>query len=225
MTTSVPFYLDFISPYSYLAWVQLRRRENALALQLEARPVLFAGLLDAHGTLGPAEIEAKRKYVFVDCLRKAAALQIPLKPPFGHPFNPLLPLRLATAAGPQDRSTVVDLLYSATWEDGIEVSDATALAAYLDQHASKLDFGGLFGRATSPEVKLALRQETQDAVGAGVFGVPSILVQSELFWGVDSLDALETTLARGSLVTDEMRKEWQAVQPLAQRKRETRASD
>ena len=96
-------------------------------------PVLFAALLDAHGTKGPAEIPAKRVYTYRDAYRKAHRLGLPtLRPPPSHPFNPLLALRVASLPLARvDQRRLIDALFAATWTlgTGIEAPDAVAAAA------------------------------------------------------------------------------------------------
>ncbi|KNC73337.1 hypothetical protein SARC_14104, partial [Sphaeroforma arctica JP610] len=90
---------------------------NSLAVEVtfDYIPTLFAGLLNAHGQLGPAEIKPKHKFVFKDAIRKAKKdHNLDLKFPPAHPFMPLPSLRLATALR-QDQhplySTVVENIY------------------------------------------------------------------------------------------------------------------
>lgn len=71
------FYFDFISPYAYLAWTQLPALAARHERELVPVPVLFAALLNAHGQKGPAEIPAKRIYLFKDVCRKAHLLGLP----------------------------------------------------------------------------------------------------------------------------------------------------
>ena len=89
------WYFDFVSPFAYLQSEQLA----ALAPRITVRykPVLFAGLLDANGQKGPAEIPAKRAFTYRFVLWQAKKLRVPLKFPPEHPFNPLPLLRLAIA--------------------------------------------------------------------------------------------------------------------------------
>lgn len=99
MSEPISFHFDYLSPYAYLAWTQL----HALAAQ-DGRdvlpvPTLLAALLDHSGSRGPAEIPAKRVYIFKDALRSARVLGLPLAPPPRHPFNPLLAL-LSLAPAP-----------------------------------------------------------------------------------------------------------------------------
>src|SRR6266850_749715 len=55
--TTVRFYFDYVSPNAYVAWTQLPAVADRYGAAIEPCPVLFAGLLDAHGRLGPAEVE------------------------------------------------------------------------------------------------------------------------------------------------------------------------
>ena len=93
--TTVKFYFDVISPYAWLAWrplVGIVARHN---LNLQPVPVLFAGLLQANGQLGPAEIPRKRLWLIKDVMRRAASQGLKVSVPPTHPFNPLLALRVA----------------------------------------------------------------------------------------------------------------------------------
>jgi len=89
---AVRFYFDFVSPNAYLAWTQLPALAAQYGTAIEPVPVLFAGLLEAHGQLGPAEMPAKTRWMVRNNLRKAARLGVALNPPAFHPFNPLLAL-------------------------------------------------------------------------------------------------------------------------------------
>ena len=188
------FYFDFISPYAFIAWTQVHAIAERNGRVLRAVPVLFAGLLDAHGTKGPAEIPAKRTYTFRDAYRKAHRAGLPaLRPPPSHPFNPLLALRVASM--PLDtimKRKLVDALYEATWirGTGIETPEAVAEAA----SRAGLDGAALVRDAQTPEAKQRLREATEEAVANGVFGVPTVLVDGEIFWGTDGLELVEQFL-------------------------------
>ena len=60
----ITFYLDFISPYAYLAFEQLPKALEGLSYSVRYRPVLFAGMLKHYGQLGPAEIAPKRDWTY-----------------------------------------------------------------------------------------------------------------------------------------------------------------
>ena len=82
-------YLDFISPYAYLAFERLPRALEGLSYQVSYRPILFAGLLQHHGQLGPAEIAPKRDWTYRQVLWLAREHGIAMDLPAAHPFNPL----------------------------------------------------------------------------------------------------------------------------------------
>ena len=89
----ITFYLDFISPFAYLAFEKLPETLLGLNYQVTYKPVLFAAMLSQHGQLGPAEIPAKRDWTYRHVLWLAHTHQVPLHMPAAHPFNPLALLR------------------------------------------------------------------------------------------------------------------------------------
>lgn len=188
--SEVRFVFDFISPYAYLAWTQVHRVVERGGGTVRIEPVLFAGLLNHHGQKGPAEIPSKRIYVFKDTLRRAALLQVPLAPPPTHPFNPLTALRAVIAAPDEKKRALVDGLFDATWGDAERkgVEDPEVVAAVADSIG--LDGAALVAQTKDADVKDALRANTEDAIRAGVFGVPTMRVGDELFWGLESLELL-----------------------------------
>jgi 2-hydroxychromene-2-carboxylate isomerase len=188
------FYFDFISPYAFIAWTQINAIAERNGRTVTAIPVLFAALLDAHGTKGPAEVPAKRTYTFRDAYRKAHRAGLPpLRLPPSHPFNPLLALRVASLPlASVERRRLIDALYAATWSlgTGIETAEAVAAAA----QAAGLDGDALVRAAQEPEAKQRLREATEEAVARGVFGVPTVVVDGELFWGTDGLEHVEACI-------------------------------
>src|SRR5512145_1473206 len=90
------FCFDYISSNAYLAWVRLPELRQRFDLRIEPVPVLFAGLLEANGQLGPAEIRPKARWMAKNNQRKAGILGVRLRPPAFHPFNPLVPLRVSS---------------------------------------------------------------------------------------------------------------------------------
>ena len=214
--TTVRCYADPISPYAWLALTDLERIEAAGA-RVVLVPVLFAGLLNAHGNIGPAEDEAKRRYLFRDVMREAARRGLPFAGPPGHPFNPLLALRMCTAVADDARRRALFIAFlRATWERGENLMDeATLVRLAID---AGLDGAALSAAAQSPVVKQALADATARAVGDGVFGVPTFQVEGELFWGADRIDALLWRL-QGNGIDEDALREFVGRKPLAQRKR------
>lgn len=215
----IRFYFDYISSNAYLAWTQLPRLAEKHGYTIEPVPVLFAALLEAHGQLGPAEIPAKALWTAKNNLRKAALLGIPLNPPAFHPFNPLLALRVSSLPlEPNSRTAVISALFRAVWVEGLHVSEPPI----VERLADELGLGGaaLVAEARSPAAKDRLRQQTNDAIARGVFGVPSMEVGEELFWGYDDFPYLEPLLAGRDLLDPvEWRKWLESPRPSAVRSR------
>lgn len=86
------WYFDFVSPYSYLHWQKLKQLPQFA--QIQTVPIAFGAVLHHLGNLGPAEIPAKRRFMYRQLLWTAQAEGTPLRFPPGHPFNPLSALRL-----------------------------------------------------------------------------------------------------------------------------------
>ncbi len=191
---SADWYFDFISPFSYLQCEQLPTLERSIRIRY--RPVLFAALLAAHGHKGPAEIASKRRFTYRFVVWQAAKLGIALKFPAVHPFNPLSLLRLAIVADCEP--SAVRRIFRFVWRDG-RLGDLPIEWAEL---ISELDIPDAASRIASSEVKDALKKNTANAIARGVFGVPTLAIGDELFWGVDATAMAADYVAQGCKFTD-----------------------
>ena len=189
------FYFDPISPYAALGFEALPEALAGHSVEVVYRPILFAALLQALGQKGPAEIEAKRRWTFRQVAWLAHRQGIVLDPPAQHPFNPLPLLRLAWAcAAPEGQPGdtpgrwVVEQLFHHVWRGaGADASDGGRLAALTERLAPAQDPAG-------EAVKQRLRSETEAALAAGVFGVPTVEFEGRLFWGQDALPMLRAAM-------------------------------
>ncbi|MBA3902308.1 MAG: 2-hydroxychromene-2-carboxylate isomerase [Rhodocyclaceae bacterium] len=174
------WYFDFISPFAYLQSEALGRFDGRLAVR--PVPVLFAGLLRHWGQKGPAEMMPKRRFTYRQVQWLAEKNGIPLRFPPQHPFNPVRALRLAVAL---DASLdAIHEIFRFIWREGRDINAPEAWA----ELARRLDVADLDARCNAPEVKDRLRQNGEEALAAGVFGVPTLAVGGELFWGFDAGD-------------------------------------
>ena len=176
------WYFDFISPYAYLQFHQLDRLPKDIDLRL--RPVLFAGLLNHWGQLGPAEIPAKKAHTFLLTRWRAGRLDLPFRAPPRHPFNPLALLRLALAL--QSERTAVGAIFDHVWGEGRDAQDPKALR----ELAAKLGVKNLEAAIGEASIKSALRANTSAAIEAGVYGVPSFRIGERIFWGDDMFEMM-----------------------------------
>lgn len=186
----ITFYLDFISPYAYLAFEKLPEALLGHSYSVSYQPILLAALLKHHGQLGPAEIAPKRDWTYRQVLWLARQQGVDLQLPASHPFNPLALLRLAVACAPQGLPNrhVCETLFKHVWHGGLEATDAQRLQSVTQQLAPQ--------RALeSDAVKAQLKAHTEAAIAHGVFGVPTFEVDGKLFWGLDALPMLRDYLA------------------------------
>jgi 2-hydroxychromene-2-carboxylate isomerase len=190
----VSWVFDVISPFAYLALPRLA--ELPPQAELRVVPVLLAALLEQFGQRGPAEIPSKRRFTYRFVLWRARRLGLPLRMPPSHPFNPLPALRLVIAAGSDLRAAGTVL--QAVFRDGRDVSDAAVIA----ELATQLQVEDARSALADPAVKQRLRDNTQWAAARGVFGVPTLVIGSELFWGHDAFDMALDYLARPQSFAD-----------------------
>ena len=188
------WYFDFVSPFAYLQSEQLA--SLAPRVSIRYRPVLFAGLLGASGQKGPAEIPAKPAFTYRFCIWQAKRLGIRLKFPPQHPFNPLPLLRLAIAC--DSTPDAVHRIFRFVWRDG-RLPDLPIEWAEL---VGELGAHDADARIATAEVKDELRRNTDTAIARGVFGVPTLAIGGELFWGADATQMAADYVAAGCRFDD-----------------------
>jgi 2-hydroxychromene-2-carboxylate isomerase len=187
MNDSARWYFDFVSPFAYL---QLRKVLGwTERLEITPVPIAFGAVLQHCGQLGPAEIPGKREFTYRFVQWNAEASGTPLRFPPAHPFNPLAALRLCIAAGTTWQS--VEAIYRHIWRDG----RAGTTAAELADVGRALGIADVETVTQTDAVKATLRENTDAAIADGVFGVPTLRVRSELFWGNDATPMIEEWLS------------------------------
>lgn len=206
---TITFYFDFISPYAYLAFEELPKALAGLSYSVRYKPVFFGGLLQHTGQLGPAELPGKREWVYRQTQWLAHAQGIPFAMPAAHPFNPLPLLRLAVAtdsAGEPNRY-VCETIFRHVWVGGADAADPARLADLAAAlHAARAPY-------LEPQAaKDRLTQHTQEAIAAGVFGVPTCAIDDRVFWGLDALPMLRAYLDHDPALDDSR---WQSVADVA----------
>jgi 2-hydroxychromene-2-carboxylate isomerase len=184
---TLTFYYDFSSPYAYLGATQVERvarDAGAPGVIIRWRPILVGALFNAIGTPNVPLDEfpaAKRSYMLRDLLHWASHWDVP----FRFPMRTVAPLRMvyaAEAAG-GDVAALTHALFRAYWVDNRDLADPAVLATLGD--VAGID---------APAVKAALRAATDEAIAAGVCGVPSFVARGQLFWGQDRLELVSRTL-------------------------------
>jgi 2-hydroxychromene-2-carboxylate isomerase len=194
--SGVTFYFDLGSPFAYLT---AERLEKHLPGPIAWQPVLLGGIFKLNGrsswALGDAE---RRKAGMADVERRAREYGLsPLRWPDPWPSDYLFAMRVATYAFHVDERGREFALqaFRAAFQEGwdLNISERVldvAAAAGIDRQTATEAAG-------DPTVKAALRSATDAAHARGVFGVPTLAVGEELFWGDDRL--VDAVLASNSI--------------------------
>jgi 2-hydroxychromene-2-carboxylate isomerase len=189
--TKAKWYFDFISPFAYLQFARFPQPPNNL--EITPVPAVFGAILQHWGQLGPAEIPPKRRFVYRFFQWNADQLGIPFTMPPMHPFNPIPALKLCTAAGAdiENTRTVFDLIYG----KGIQPDSPEGIQLIGDA----LSIPHPESAMQDPVIKNTLRANTAQATSDGVFGVPSFVIDGEVFWGGDSTEMMLDFLVNPAL--------------------------
>ena len=180
------FYFDFISPFSYFAWLNLEKLKAQKGLNVRYQPVALGPLLNQWGIKGPGEVTPKREFLLKQCLRYAHKNKIDFTTPKTHPFNSLYALRLCLKGVAGDhQEKVIATLWKAGWQDRIDMGEPEEILKALRSVGLPAD--ELYEKSFSREAKQELKANIATAISQGTFGVPTFLIGEELFWGNDAL--------------------------------------
>lgn len=174
------WYFDFASPFAYLQFERFGGLPDSLTIDL--KPIVLGAILAHLQTQGPAETPHKRLFTYRMAQFRAEQDGIAFRMPPVHPFHPIRVLRLAVALGATH--DVVQTIFRFIWAEGRDVTDVQGWQDLSERLGLSAD--DAIARADAPEVKVALRENTDGAIAAGVFGVPTFAFEGELFWGDDA---------------------------------------
>jgi 2-hydroxychromene-2-carboxylate isomerase len=185
-----------MSPYSWFA----AERIGDLIPDARWRPVFAGALFRANGrsTWGLGD---RRQAGIADCEARAAGHGLgPITWPEPWPTNDVLVARAMTFAEREGalRQFTLTAMRVAFLEGGDlgeqRVIDTVARRVGLDPRALAREIG-------RQEVKDALRGSNDEALSLGVFGVPTVVVGAELFWGDDRLGQAAAAAANVSTMS------------------------
>jgi 2-hydroxychromene-2-carboxylate isomerase len=187
------FYYDFNSPFAYIA---AHRVDDVLPVRPRWQPIAFAFLLIAQQREPWSFDVETRGPTMEDCRRRAAALGLPLEWPQGWPRESysLLPLRAAVLAEQAgllrefSRAAFVRHFSDPAGVGGLDAILAVAADVGMDPEDVR-------AHVADDDVKEAVKDATDAAIDLGVFGVPTVQVGDELFWGDDKLQEAAAALA------------------------------
>ncbi len=162
--------------------------------ELVYRPILLGALFKAIGTpLVPiAEMsEAKRRHQKLDMHRWAEARGVDLVWPSRFPLRTVKPLRMTLLTDDATRPALIASLMRACWVEDRDPDDDEVLRECAKRAGAD---EALVEATRTDDAKAALRASTTEAIERGVFGVPTFIVDDQLFWGQDRLDFVERAL-------------------------------
>ena len=201
---SVTVYIDYKSPYAYLAKDLAYQLEHDLPVTLDWRPYV----LDIPKFLGSARLDddgrvleenrnahqwRRVRYSYMDCRRQARKRGLTIRGPQKIWDSALAAAGMlyAQRAGEAVFRRYNDMVFERFWRRELDIEDVAVIAAVLTEAgADGARFAGYAdaGRAEVAEISRA-------AEDTGVFGVPSFLVDGELFWGSEHLPDIRAMLA------------------------------
>lgn len=187
---TLQFWFDFASTYSYLSAMRIEALAKAAGVDIVWRPFLLGPIFKAQGwATSPFNLyPAKGRYMVRDIQRIAEARGLPFTLPAVFPANSLLAARLALIGEREGWiAGFTKAVFAAEFGRGEDIAKPEAMARLLAPLA--LDAEALLGKAGEPDVKDALRRQTEQASSIGIFGAPSFVTAGgELFWGDDRLE-------------------------------------
>ena len=187
MSKTIDFYFDFVSPYTFISFQQIKLLKFKQDFKFRLRPVLLGGLHKLHKITAPAFIPAKAKFMIRDCKMVCEKHKISFK------FNSYFPIKtidLMRGALIAEEDGVVnnyiDKIFEAMWVSGLNLNDQEV----IDKTIKNLGINPktFFLRLSNQNIKDELKKRTQEAYERGVFGAPTFVVNNKIFWGQDRLE-------------------------------------
>jgi 2-hydroxychromene-2-carboxylate isomerase len=197
VTKTIELIFDFVSPNAYLVWQPLRALAARQGAQIKITPAFLGGMHKLTGNAPPfirdADVKGKNAYASLELQRfvaKHGLHRFKMNPKF--PFNSVNLLRMLMSLPGDDRMRFIEVLNPAIWEQGLDVSDATAVAAVLT--AGDFDAQSLAAKTQDGAIKQALIDNTEKAAERGAFGIPTFFIGTEMFFGKERLGQIEEML-------------------------------
>jgi 2-hydroxychromene-2-carboxylate isomerase len=184
------FWYEFASTYSYPAAMRIARVAEGAGVSVRWRPFLLGPIFARQGwNDSPFNLyPVKGRYMWCDlariCAREGLVLALP---PLRFPQNSVKAARLALLGEAEGWTPAFTrAIYAANFAQQCDISDDATLAVLLA--GLGIDAERALAAANVPENKARLKAQTDEAIGRGIFGAPSFIVGSDLFWGNDRLE-------------------------------------
>lgn len=201
MSVDVEFFFDLSSPWTRLAFANIRPALGTLDYAITWRPFLVGGVFNA---VNPAVYESRkpenaarlaRSFVWLKQWARLAGVEMNF-PSEHHPVKSVHAMRFCCAL--EDNQEALERFAHAAFEayfTGMRnLDDPEVLLAIADE--AGFDGSALAERATSPEIKDRLRANTEEAIARGAYGSPTIFVGGEhMYFGNDQLPLVRQKVA------------------------------
>lgn len=198
MGKTIELIFDFVSPNAYLIWQPLKALATKHGASVEVTPVFLGGMHKLTGNAPPmirdAEVKGKNGYAMLEMTRfiaKHGLTKWQMNPHF--PFNSIMLQRMLVAVDADKRTQLIDTLLPPIWEEKLDVKDAEALGRILENGG--FDAQALFAKTQDPAVKHALMDNVEGAVERGAFGIPTIYIDGEMYFGKERLGQIDEQLS------------------------------
>jgi len=197
---TIDFYLDFTSPYAYLASTQVDALAQRQGVNFIWRPFLVGASFKITGRKAPVEHPLVREYMLHDVQRYARLLGQPIAFPKIFPILSVKPARLfyylqQRDTGQQAAIAFARAVFHAYFVEQLDITDNAVLARLLLPYGVAAE--DLNEITRSADIKQMFKDEVAAALEKQIFGVPTFIVDGEMFWGLDRMPQLEQWLTRG----------------------------
>jgi 2-hydroxychromene-2-carboxylate isomerase len=198
MTADYPikFYFAYTSPFTYLAMGPAYELEDTHQVTLRFIPY-GVNIRQVYGGEVEARDERNRRklrYLYLDARRMASERGLIIRPP-KKIFSARLAFYGGMCAGDQGLfHPYADRVFERFWKRELEVEDSAALAAILTEVGANTDKFWQYIRDEAAEAKPRLKACFAEAEIDHVFGVPTFVVERELFWGCDRISWIKRRL-------------------------------
>lgn len=197
MTKVIELIFDFVSPNAYLIWQPLKQLAADHGAQLKITPAFLGGMHKLTGNQPPfvrdAGVKGKNAYSLLEMNRfiaKYGLTKFQMNPHF--PFNSISLQRMLLTLSPERQIEFIDLLLPALWENQLDVSDHESVARILADGG--FDPQQLLADIQDPAIKQALIDNSEAAVERGAFGIPTMFVDGEMYFGKERLGQIAEQL-------------------------------
>lgn len=200
MSKTIELIFDFVSPNAYLIWQPLKALAEKQGAEILITPVFLGGMHKLTGNAPPfvrdAEVKGKNEYAMLEMNRfigRHGLTKYAMNPKF--PFNTVTLQRLLLAVEPGERAELIETLLPGVWEQGLDMTDIEVVGKILSD--AGYDAKALLEKTQDPEIKQQLMDNTEKAVERGAFGIPTMYVDGEMYFGKERLGQIDQQLQAG----------------------------